>query len=356
MAEVSYPFNSSNASGGTSVVSQTQWQTMAAMWGGDRVDFQLTSSSYTPAALPFSARVVNNRNVEINAGRAWVGGFYYQLTATQAVTIASNPTSQARKDLIVIQADLSKSALNLAVLKGTASATPVAPQPRRQPGGIWEMPLYEVDAAPLDASVSVSARMPFSMPQAISYPWNATESARYQPVGTFALDMDSNGGDSQAEYFRGRDGYVPTRHFGKSKAYTPRLLFDSNLPTTGMVYNGRWRWIAPNTVWFSLAITNHNNGLSTDNNVPYGIPLPVPANGRTGQVLTGHLMNPAGSNGFPTFTSLLGRITPGTSPRHFSVYVPSYTSLAAGLDNLRIFPGKSAITFSGVYEADTFNE
>ncbi|MEU6704719.1 hypothetical protein [Streptomyces wuyuanensis] len=357
MAEISYPFNASNPNGGTSIVSETQWQAMASMWGGDRVDFQLTATSYGSTSLPFNARIINGRTVEVSPGKAWVGGFYYQNTDLKTVTVASNATSKPRKDLVVLQADMAKSAVNLVILTGTAAATPVAPQPRRQAGGLWEMPLYEVDAAANNASVTISGRMPFNAPTPVTFPWNETESAKFLPRGSFMLDMDNNGGDSQFEAFNGRDGHVVTRHFGKSRTYTPALLFDSNLPTTpSLTYNGRWRWIAPNTVWFSLVISNNFGTMGTDNTTAYGVTLPVPANGKTGQGFTGVLNNPSGNGGYPTFNTLFGRVAPGKSPGHFAVYMPSPTTPSAGLDNFRLFPFKSTITFSGVYEANAFNE
>ncbi|MFF1635990.1 hypothetical protein, partial [Leifsonia sp. NPDC058248] len=127
MAELSYPFNADNADGGRAIVSQTQWQSMAHLWGGDRIDYTLTATAYDSTDLPFSARVINGRDVEIKPGKAWVGGFYYTLTATMSVTIASNAGTKARKDLIVIQADMAKSAVKIAVVQGTAGASPVSP-------------------------------------------------------------------------------------------------------------------------------------------------------------------------------------------------------------------------------------
>ncbi|MFF3453241.1 hypothetical protein ACFYXH_02710 [Streptomyces sp. NPDC002730] len=357
MAEISYPFNADSPDGGTSVVSQTQWQAMAALWGGDRVDFQLTGNSYSATALPFTARIVNGRSVEIDPGKAWVGGFYYSLTATKAVTIASNATALARKDIIVIQADMAKSAVNLAVVQGTPAATPIAPTPRRQAGGIWEMVLYEVDAAANNVSVSFSLRAPFNPAPRASFPWNAAASARFLPMGSLSLDLDSDGGERQQEGFRGRDGYVVARDLGKAQTYKPSLYFDANLPASGISYLGRWRWIAPNTVWFSALITNNLAvNMSSDNAVAYAVALPVPASGKTGQVITGYLSNPSRGGGYPTVTSLLGRVAPSATRASFAVYIPSPSNPGQGLDNFRTFPAKAAINFSGVYEANAFKE
>jgi hypothetical protein len=357
MAEISYPFNADNANGGTSIVSQTQWQAMAAMWGGDRVDFQLTASTYGTTSLPFNARVINGRTVEIAAGKAWVGGFYYQNTALKNVTIASNATSKPRKDLIVLQADMAKSAVNIVVVQGTASATPVVPQPRRQPGGLWEMPLYEVTAAALDASVTIVGRMPFNAPTPVTYPWNTTESAAMLPRGALVYDMDNNGGDTQYEAFNGRDGYVITRHFGKSKTYTPSMVGIGNPATR----QGRWRWIAPNTVWFSIYIQSTS---TSDLKIPstgwtYGVTLPVPANAKTGQVFTGHLDNNivGASPNLPNFVEIVGKVNRGSPTQTMYLYMPNrnYTA-GTGLDGIDYFPRKGHLIISGIYEAAQIKE
>ncbi|MGW2919529.1 hypothetical protein ACWDBF_16945 [Streptomyces angustmyceticus] len=356
MAEISYPFNADNANGGTSVVSQTQWQAMAAMWGGDRVDFQLTATTYGDTSLPFYARVVNGRSVEVNAGKAWVGGFYYQNTGLKTVTIASNPSTKPRKDLIVLQADMAKSAVNVTVVKGTASATPLAPQPRRQPGGLWEMPLYEVTAAALDASVTIVGRMPFDTPTPVAFPWNAADGAAALPRGSFIYDMDNNGGDSQYEGFSGRDGYVITRHLGKSKNFTPSLVNGGSVS----VREGRWRMVGPNTVWFSAFIQN-TSGTDTKLDTgawTYGLTLPVPANGKTGQIITGHLDNNAsnGNKNWPNFMEIVGKVNRGSNSQTMWLYWPSPAGAKGGLDGVSTIPRHAFITFSGVYEAASFKE
>jgi hypothetical protein len=352
VAEISYPFNEANANGGSQIVSQAQWQSMANMWGGDRVDFQLTASTYGTTSLPFNATIVNGRTVQINPGKAWVGGFYYSLTAQQSVTIPNNSTTKPRKDLIVLQADMAKSAVNLAVVTGTAAATPVAPTPRRQAGGLWEMPLYEVDAAANNASVSISGRMPFNIPARVAYPWNANESAALQPRGTFYIDMDNNSNYTQHEAFNGRDGRLITRHLGKSLTYTPSMVGIGN----PAVRQGRWRWIAPNTVWFSLYIQSTS---TADLKIPstgwtYGVTLPTPANGATGQVFQGHIDNngTGASPNLPNFVDITAKTNRGSSTSTAYLYMPNrnYTT-GTGLDGIDYFPRKGFLTISGVYEA-----
>ncbi|MEN8656404.1 hypothetical protein ABCR94_38975, partial [Streptomyces sp. 21So2-11] len=307
--------------------------------------------------LPFWARVVNGRSVEINAGKAWVGGFYYQNTALKTVTIAANSTSKPRKDLIVIQADMAKSAVNVVVVQGTAASSPVAPRPRRQLGGLWEMPLYEVDAAAQNASVTISARMPFDVPTTAAYPWNTEAGVAFQPRGTFTLDMDNNGGDTQQEGFLGRDGFVSTRHLGKSRPYNPAMVGIGN----PAVRQGRWRWIAPNTVYFSIHLESTS---TSDLKIPssgwtYGVTLPVPANGKMGQTFAGLIDNngTGASPNLPNLVQILGRTNRGGHTSTMYFYMPNRNYIPdSGLDGIDLFPRKGFLNISGVYEAAQFKE
>ncbi|MFE6226901.1 hypothetical protein [Streptomyces sp. NPDC057854] len=357
MAELSYPFNADNANGGSQIVSQTQWQSMARMWAGDRVDFLLTATSYSASALPFSATVVNGRTVQIGPGKAWVGGFYYTLTSTHSVTIASNGTTQARKDLIVLQADMAKSAVNLVVLTGTAAANPIPPTLRRQVGGIWEMPLYEVDAAASNGPVTLSDRMPFDVPGRVAYPWNASPGVSMLPRGTFAVDMDNNNSDTQTEYFVGRTGTEATRDLGKSRSYTPGFVNAvSNVELVNRI--GRWRWIAPGTVHFSASITcdwADRGVVLQPGKTQLGLTIPIPASGVTGQVLKGYIRNPNNNGGLPNLIDITATILKSTTDQTVAyLNYPNTASVAEGMDYLRTLPSKSTLTVSGVYEASTF--
>ncbi|MGK5496397.1 hypothetical protein [Streptomyces sp. URMC 125] len=358
MAEISYPFAAANEFGGTEMVSQVQWQAMANMWGGDRVDFTLASESYASETLPFSATVINGRTVEIQPGRAWVGGFYYQLTSSATVNIESNPTERDRKDTIVLRADVTKGSVNLAVVKGQPSASPVAPQPQRSPGGTWEMVLYEVTAPKYDGAIVLSLRAPFKMPPAVTVPWNMRPAAEFMERGTFLYDMDNNGGDTQHEAWVGRDGYVVTRHFGKSRPYTPSLVRASNVPSSGFIRTGRWRWIAPNTVFFSVSLENTTTKAitNTGGSTSLGFTLPQAANANTGQVIQGWLHNPNYNSDLPNLASIVAFVWKGNATTSTSMHIASRAGLDEGYDTLRVLPAKSTLTFSGVYEADVFSE
>ncbi|WP_158721121.1 hypothetical protein [Streptomyces sp. NRRL S-241] len=352
MAEISYPFNADNADGGRAIVSQTQWQDMAHLWGGDRIDYTLVNTSYVSADLPFSARIINGRSVEVKPGKAWVGGFYYQLTATKTVTVDANPGTAPRKDIVVIRADMATSSVNLAVVKGTAATSPVAPQPRRVSGGIWEMVLYEVDVAPLDAAVTLDSRLSFNTAPVVATPWNTKQVANTLPHGSMVYDLDVNTNDTQYEAFKGRDGYMITRDLGNSRYYRPDIV---NVPKPPAVWQeGLWRWVAPRTVWFTAFYQNLEwfdaklvNGAWT-----CGITLPVPAHGGIGHILAGHIDNNQGpSPDMPNFVSVLGKINRGADSSVAWLYMQSKWTPGDGMDGVPFIPRRGSLTITGTYEA-----
>jgi hypothetical protein len=351
VAEISYPFNADNADGGTAIVSQTQWQAMASGWVNDFIDMRLT----TPGeSLPFTAVIANGRDVQISSGRAWVGGFYYQNTSTKTITIPANATTKPRKDLIVIRVDMAKSAVNLALRTGTAAATPVEPKPARSAGGMWEMPLYCIDVPASNGALVANRRAPFNAGSPVAFPWNAPDSTAQLPRNSFSLDVDQNNSGGQTEQFIGQDGYVVSRHLGKARTFTPALVNAGSMSAS--LRTGRWRWIAPNTVWFQATIDNTTTKAveATGTNWRVGIVLPQLAGPKGIQVMHGYLANPNKSSGMPNMLSVTGTTTPKSQTLYLSI--PNFKTPTEGLDGLKLFPAKSTLSISGVFESNAFKE
>ncbi|MFC9231361.1 hypothetical protein ACFTZI_20765 [Streptomyces decoyicus] len=354
MAELSYPFSAANGSGGSNTVSQAQWQKMAHLWGGDRIDRRLTASSYDSTDLPFYT-TVSGRTCVVNAGRAYVGGFYYELTGTQSFTVTDNATNYARIDIIVLRADLSLGSVNLAVVAGQPAATPVAPQPTRMLGGAWEMVIHEVAVPAKNAAISVSSRLTFDMPPALESPWNTDLTASYAQAGTFLTDMDVNRNSSQTEGFKGRDGFVWTRTLGKSYDYTPNFFNGkTSLPTGNR--KGRWRWIAPNTVSFELQIQAYEDtGVTVNSSSWYlGATLPQPAFGPLRQVFSGLLLNASYQGNLPNVFQVIAHAQSNSA--NLTLYMPSPNTPTEGLDGFRTLPAQATLYISGTYEANQFGE
>ncbi|MEV0497421.1 hypothetical protein AB0I84_07485 [Streptomyces spectabilis] len=351
--EKSYPFSAKNEHGGQEAISQLDWQDMAKMWGGDRIDYQLVNNSYSATSLPFSTRVVNGRTVELAPGAAWVGGFYYKLDAITTVEVEANPTENPRRDTIVIRVDLAKGSANLAVVKGQPSKAPIPPRPQRVAGQRWELVLHEVLVPAKDGAITLTHCAPYNMPTSISTPWNATQTAHHQQAGTFLYDLDSNNNDTQFEAFKGRDGYMVTRHLGKPRAYTPRIVNTGKLPS-GVLYRGIWRWIAPNTVSYAIDVQNTSNtDIKQSGSGPLSFTLPVNPTSDIGQAFTGYMLNSGYHADLPNFISLTGMSWIGNKTNVVKILYPSENTTREGLDYLLKFPRKSSIIFSGTYEANS---
>ncbi|NEC21181.1 hypothetical protein [Streptomyces parvus] len=357
MAEISYPFNADNSTtGATKAVSEAQWQNMSHLWGGDRIDHLLAGQA-SSADLPFRGRVVSVNTVEIRPGKAWVGGFYYELTAAKNLTVDANSATTDRIDMIVIRADMSKPSVNLAIRKGANGATPVAPGVVRQAGGIWEMPLYQITVPAKGGLPTLYSRGPYNMPPAVSFPWNPTPSTAALPKNTISYDLDSNGPGEITEYFNYSDKPRISRQLGATRKYTPSLV---NVPTLqqGLAdRKGRYRWIGPNTIWFSVRVSTPADIKHVEASWYVGISLPVSASAATGQTFHGMIQNTSPrqpASGLPNYVQLTGWVPVGKATTTCILLYPSPKTLAAGLDGLPKIPASSSLVISGVYEAADF--
>ncbi|MEU5382680.1 hypothetical protein [Kitasatospora cineracea] len=323
---------------------------------GDRIDFRMTASTYSNGSLPFAFRVLNGRTVEIQPGRAAVGGFFYELDAPLSLPIAANPGDKARLDTVVLRADLAKGSVNLATVQGQPAAQPIAPQPQRVLGQMWEMVLYEVQVPPANGAVTPFARLQFDAPPSVRSPWNTTDTARFIEQNSFIADLDANGGGSQTEYFKGRDGLVVSRDLGKMRTFTSSVgNVNFQPPASDRIV--RWRWIAPNTVSFSLRISNRSdNDIScVGGNWYIDTVLPQPVSGGATAIFHGYLENVSWAGGYPYMTMVYGMPWAWDSPYVHLFQIghnsPTANNGVAGLDKI---PARSNLYLSGIYESNTF--
>ncbi|MEU0952788.1 hypothetical protein ABZ353_10660 [Streptomyces niveus] len=356
MAEISYPFAEDNSFGGTKTVSQFEWQKMSQLWAQDRIDFQITNSSYSQGSLPLWASI-SGANLLVQSGSAWVGGFYYRNTGQISKTAPTNSGSLPRTDLVVLRADMSKGSVNLEIKTGTPSANPVEPALQRALGGIWEFPLWAITLAANNGARALQDRRRYDGPGMVYAAYNGPQVSASYPQGNIVVDLDSNTNDVQSEGFSGRDGFVSTRHFGKSKTYTPSLLGTTNVNgVSALNRKGRWRWIAPNMFWFCIYF-NHigpTNVAATGSNWRLGVTLPVVSNPTMIQTISGFLNNPDKLAGLPN--SMAIHATTGAGTNQLWLHYPNPNTVTEGLDGLRTIPGKSVLSISGVVEGNEFNE
>lgn len=352
MAETSYPFFEDTAGGGAKLVSQTQWQSMAHLWASDRIDFQLTSATYSATDLPLNV-TFSGTDIVISPGAAWVGGFYYRLDANLTIPAPTNVGATPRIDTVVLRADLSTGSVNVAVSPGQASTTPIEPTPARVLGGIWEMPIAAISLPANNGTKVLLPRRHFHSPTPAQVPWNRSEVSNTLPVGTFTLDMDSNSSGGQTEGFKGRDGDMVTRTLGKRRTYTPEIFTLIHPMSTGD-RKGFWRYIAPGTVQFSVSFTNRSIFPNTSTAGWYiGFTLPVAPSRDIPMIFHGVLSNPENRDRMPNLISITAQ-TRVESSNVCALYYPSSTDLKEGLDGLTTIPSMSELFVSGVYETNQF--
>ncbi|UQI44628.1 hypothetical protein M1P56_09845 [Streptomyces sp. HU2014] len=357
MPEISFPFEKNGGDGGRQAVSQVDWQKMATMWGGDRVAYRITATSPDSATLPFYSRVLpNTRTLEVSAGEAWVGGFYYKLEGTKQFTIGSNfDKAKDRRDVVVIRVDHGRGSANMEIRQSQPSSNPVPPQPIREAGQQWEMVIGEIFVPRDNAAPQLFNRAPFDTPTRVSFPWWAADSTRFLPQGTFALDLDSDARHVQEEIYKGRDGVATARTLGKSWTYEPELVNAASLPK-GLLCRGRWRWAGPNLCWFTV---DFDNSSSTDIKAKDGalsFTVPHNMNGVLGQAFTGFMLNDGYRASMPNYASITGMTWGGNRGKVVRMTYPSPKYLSDGLDYLTTFPSQSSIVISGMYETNAFNE
>jgi hypothetical protein len=351
MAETSYPFAEESAGGGSKMVSQVEWQNMSHLWASDRIDFQLTQNSpYAPSDLPFYTALVGS-NLVVQPGSAWVGGFYYRNDAPFSVTAPTNSTAMPRIDLVVLRADFVTGAVNIAIKTGLPAMQPVEPTCQRVVGGVWEMPLWAFRLNSNNGARTLMDRRRFDGPGHVWTPQNGADISGSIPPGNFIVNMDAYNAGYQYEGFRGRDGFAITRHLGKRWEYDPDLFTVTNKPAASN-RKGFWRYIAPGTVQFSILINNTSTKAVETTTTIIGFTLPVPASKLAPSNFQGFLENPEVRNEMPNFVDVPARATGGSNAY---LYHANTTTLKQGLDGLRLIPGKSTLSISGVYETNEFD-
>lgn len=123
--------------------------------------------------------------VKVKTGEAWVRGHWGEWTIEAVLPIAENTSGFTRLDLVIVRADFVNKRLELAVLTGVPSATPVPP-PVTENTSIWECQLGIVTVPTGDLSIDpgqvVSARK-FSGSKPIVHPLRAVSLTTAIPSG-----------------------------------------------------------------------------------------------------------------------------------------------------------------------------
>jgi len=140
MAQTSWPF----ANIDTSVTQFSQW--------ARNIGEGVKASSATNALMPYGDG--SGMNVKVNAGQAMIRGHYFLSDAVATLTIAAANATNPRIDSVVLNLDPSTNAAVLAVVTGTAAASPVAPTLTQTDAGVYQLLLGNVAVAAAASSIS----------------------------------------------------------------------------------------------------------------------------------------------------------------------------------------------------------
>lgn len=149
--ETSRPWNGT-VTGDAGPYSDAQWQKLYQAiigYGAGRANngVFLMSGTAPNDGLKVQAQAGPTTSVDVLAGAALIQGIAYLSDATVAFTIAANASGNPRIDTVIVRADYALQTVRLAVLQGTAAASPVAPTLTQSAAVMWEIPIADIAVA-----------------------------------------------------------------------------------------------------------------------------------------------------------------------------------------------------------------
>jgi hypothetical protein len=175
MTQLSYPLSNSP------ILTELQWSNMAKHWldngviKGAGVELWITADS-------------TGMKVKALQGSAWIQGHYYESDADEILPIAVANSTNPRMDRVILRLDRTMNSIQLAVLQGVPSVSPVAPA-LTQNASRWEIPLAQVqvntNALTIADSNITNDRILVKNANAIIEKWNtaALENLWFHPGG-----------------------------------------------------------------------------------------------------------------------------------------------------------------------------
>lgn len=144
MTQTYYPFDA----GAGANVTEAQWREMARLWLPTGViDGELNE-------LAVSERAAGaNLSVDVASGVAWVRGHYFKSDAVENLAISAAHATLGRIDRVIVRVDFTANTVALAVLEGTAAASPAAPS-LTQNTSTWEISLAQVSVPATDTTIA----------------------------------------------------------------------------------------------------------------------------------------------------------------------------------------------------------
>jgi hypothetical protein len=138
-------------------VTEATWAKAARWWLGTGV-----IPDYLNRLEPYADGTA--MSVKVRSGAVWGDGHYYEETDEETLAIAAANATNPRIDLVVLRVDRTLNDIDLAVITGTAAATPSVPA-LTQTAATWEIPLAQVRvnaAVATIAAANVADLRPFA--------------------------------------------------------------------------------------------------------------------------------------------------------------------------------------------------
>lgn len=151
MTQLSRPWTGTTTGDAGPYTADNWAQTWRNAFGNGSADVDsgpIMGSGVAPdPGLTVAAVAVPNATVNVSAGAALVHGTFYLTDATVNLAIAANLSAFPRIDTIVLRKSWAAQTVRLAVLQGTAAASPVVPTITQTDGVTWEIPLADIAVA-----------------------------------------------------------------------------------------------------------------------------------------------------------------------------------------------------------------
>jgi hypothetical protein len=144
MAQTYFPFDS----GPGANVQENQWSKMAQHWVGTGVLKTIMNELLVYADS-------TGMQVKVKSGAAYIKGHYYENDVEGSLAIASS-TTLPRIDRAILRCDWTTNTIQLAVLQGTPSITPVAPN-LTQTTSRWEISLAQIAVGASVSTISAAS-------------------------------------------------------------------------------------------------------------------------------------------------------------------------------------------------------
>jgi len=132
--------------------------------GGDRIynaaDFAsyfgklVSNGIFYAAANNLQVTAASGMSVSVQAGAAWINGYSYENTSPLTLTLATADGVNPRIDRVVVRWSAINRSIILAVITGSAAATPAVPALTRN-NDVWELGLADIAVA--KGAVSIAA-------------------------------------------------------------------------------------------------------------------------------------------------------------------------------------------------------